>query len=348
MGQIDNETILKLMESPHPKVRATAVRLTESFLHGSTLDQYVKPLLDLAEKDADPDVQLQLAFTFGQMPSGMAMQGLRIVADRSASRPLVREAIVTGLYGHELDFAEQLASAWRTPEDGPDPLLESLTECVAASRNTTNIEKILEIAAAAPDWQQHAVLAGIGARARAKAKKIYFAAEPKGLAAMSADEKLGKLIGKASELLTWPGQKGYVPPPVIPPLTADEQKSYDLGHSLFVATCAACHQPTGLGAGGVAPPLVDSEWVLGSPERLVRIVLQGAQGPIVAAGVHFDASMPSWATFNDEQIAGILTYIRRDWEQGALPISADKVKTIRQANASHEGQWTSVELSKIH
>src|ERR1019366_352863 len=88
-------------------------------------------------------------------------------------------------------------------------------------------------------------------------------------------------------------------------LTADEQKGYDLGQNLFSATCASCHQPTGLGAHGVAPPLVDSEWVLGSNERLVRILLQGVQGPIKAAGDTFDSTMPSWATFNNEQISGI-------------------------------------------
>ena len=164
---------------------------------------------------------------------------------------------------------------------------------------------------------------------------------------MRGNRKLSPPIEKLSQLLTWPGQSGYVPPPFVPPLTADERKEYDLGHSLFSATCAACHQPTGLGAGGLAPPLVDSEWVLGSEERLVRIVLAGAQGPITVAGGRYDSSMPSWATFNDEQLAGILTYIRRDWEQGASPVKPGTVKKIRQETATHAGAWTSDELVKI-
>ena len=97
----------------------------------------------------------------------------------------------------------------------------------------------------------------------------------------------------------------------------------------------------------MAPPLVDSEWVLGSNERLARIVLQGVQGPIKAAGTSFDSTMPSWDSFNDEQIASILTYIRRDWEQGASPVKSATIKTIRQAAAKHEGAWTDAELSRI-
>jgi mono/diheme cytochrome c family protein len=94
--------------------------------------------------------------------------------------------------------------------------------------------------------------------------------------------------------------------------------------------------------------LVDSEWVLGSPQKLLRIVLQGAQGPIKAAGASFDSSMPSWATFNDEQLAGILTYIRRDWGQDATPIAPATVRKVRAGIAKHDGAWTQAELSKIH
>jgi mono/diheme cytochrome c family protein len=335
---MDKDTLFKLMAASQPKVRATAVRLSESFLNGPQAGEFFQKLLPMADSDLDSFVQLQLGFTFGQSTRPEAMRGLRAVAEHSVGRELVREAVVTSLYGHELDFAQQLAVEWH----------KNLAECVANSRNTTNIAALLDTAADGPEWQQKAVLDGINPQGRAKFKKIYFASEPNGLLPMTANKKLAREIRKTSQLLTWPSQPGYVPPPVIPPLTADEQKSYDTGHKLFSATCAACHQPTGLGAGGVAPPLVDSEWVLGSPERLCRIVLQGAQGPIIAAGAHFDASMPSWATFTDEQVAGILTYIRRDWEQGASPISQDTVKSIRAAIQAHEGQWTSAELSKIH
>ena len=42
-----------------------------------------------------------------------------------------------------------------------------------------------------------------------------------------------------------------------------------------------CHQPTGLGLPNMFPPLAGSDWVTApGPERLIRIVLHGFQGPI--------------------------------------------------------------------
>ncbi|HZQ47732.1 MAG TPA: c-type cytochrome, partial [Verrucomicrobiae bacterium] len=347
MGHMDKETLISLFSSSAPKVRATAVRLSENFLRGRQADEFFKHLIPMADADLEPDVQLQLAFTFGQAAWPEAQRGLRLVAGHSASRPMTREAIITSLYQHETEFAKMLAREWKEKDSGRAALLHGLAECIVNSRDTNNITQLLDLAAAAPEWQQMAMLDGMGTRSRGNTKKIYFTSEPKGLAQMRGQQPLAARIDKLGHLLTWPEQPGYVPPPYVPPLTAEEQKQYDLGHSLFSATCAACHQPTGLGAGGVAPPLAGSEWVLGSNERLIRIVLQGVQGPIKAAGTSFDSTMPSWASFNDEQIAGILTYIRRDWEQGASPIKPAMVKAIREATAKHEGAWTSDDLSKL-
>lgn len=345
MGQMDKETLFGMLSDSHPKVRATAIRLSENYLRGPQAEEFFGKLLPMAENDTDPYVQLQLGFSLGQTANPQAATGLRLVAEKSTALPLVREAVITSVYQHELEFAELLMREWQDKQPGRSSFLQDLAECVASSRNTNRIAQMLEAASTGPGWQQSAILAGMGARVHSK--KIYFASEPRGLAVMRANPALSKLTGELSKLLTWPEQPGYVPPPYVPPLTPEQQKEYDLGHNLFVATCAACHQPTGLGAGGVAPPLVDSEWVLGSGNRLGRIVLGGVQGPIAAAGVHFDSTMPSWATFNDEQLAGILTYIRRDWEQGASPILPATIKAIRAESAKHEGAWTSDELSKI-
>ena len=52
------------------------------------------------------------------------------------------------------------------------------------------------------------------------------------------------------------------------------------GKLVYNQACAPCHQANGLGLAGQFPPLVGSEWVLAaSPERAIRIVLNGAAGP---------------------------------------------------------------------
>ena len=56
------------------------------------------------------------------------------------------------------------------------------------------------------------------------------------------------------------------------------------GKRLFTVNCAACHQQSGKGVAGQFPPLAASEWVLGEPAVLIRILLHGLQGPVMCPG----------------------------------------------------------------
>jgi len=356
MHQLDVETVLTLLSASHPKVRAAAVRLCEPFLKSPQASQLLTRLQSLAESDAAPEIQRQLAFTFGQVAGPAEERGMLAVADRAAADPLVVEALASGLYQREQTFSELLVNHWQEPGAGRDDLLGSLAQCVVNGRDTQEINHLLELAASFTDWRQKAILEGMAARVspdyangfRPKPKPLYFAAEPPGLIALESNEKLRGVLGRITPLIAWPGKPGYVPPPQLAPLTADAQKRYDLGRQLFAGTCAACHQPTGLGQPGLAPPLADSEWVLGSEQRLARILLQGAEGPITASGSFFDASMPSWAVLDDNQLAGILTYIRRSWENAAPPVGPETIAAIRAGTARRQRAWTAAELSAVH
>src|SRR4051812_853213 len=73
-----------------------------------------------------------------------------------------------------------------------------------------------------------------------------------------------------------------------------EVNPVEQGKKLFNnAACNTCHQPTGVGVPGAIPPLVKSEWVNGSEERAIRIVLYGLQGPIKVAGADYNSAMPA-------------------------------------------------------
>ena len=96
---------------------------------------------------------------------------------------------------------------------------------------------------------------------------------------------------------------------------------------------------------GLAPALVNSEWVLGKPDVLPRILLHGLVGPIQVSGQTWNLEMPPLgAALTDEQIAGVLTYIRREWEHNGSPISTEMVAKIRAENASRTKSWTAEEL----
>ncbi|MBM3987518.1 MAG: c-type cytochrome [Planctomycetes bacterium] len=144
------------------------------------------------------------------------------------------------------------------------------------------------------------------------------------------------------EALVWrgkPGSEGLFPRD----LDAQEQARFERGRSIYEQTCAACHQMSGRGDIAVAPPLRNSPWVLGEPERTTKIVLHGLSGPVTLEDVTWDAEMPSHS-FDDEEIASVLTYIRRAWNHGADPVTPELVRGVRDANGSRRGPWHVREL----
>ncbi len=113
------------------------------------------------------------------------------------------------------------------------------------------------------------------------------------------------------------------------------------------ATCTACHQATGAGLPGAFPPLAGSEWVTGKPEVPIAIVLHGMQGEITVKGAKYNSMMTPWGTtFNDQEIANVVTYIRSQWGNKAPAVSAAQVAVVRAATKARKTQWTAAELKK--
>jgi mono/diheme cytochrome c family protein len=104
---------------------------------------------------------------------------------------------------------------------------------------------------------------------------------------------------------------------------AGAQTAAPSGQAGFEQACAACHQIDGKGIPEAFPALAGNAFVLGSPETVVRTVLDGRGG------------MPTFRNdLNDEQIATILTYVRSAWGNTASAVPATLVATARvQAKA---------------
>jgi len=137
------------------------------------------------------------------------------------------------------------------------------------------------------------------------------------------------------------------------PATRSRQR-FIKGQVAFNTYCASCHMKTGLGnPGNRVPPLVHSEWVLAErPNRLIRIVLNGLQGPVKVDGKDFDSSsMIPWrdTLSDDEIIAQILTFIRgnAEWGHNASEISREQVDPIRAETRDRARQWTVDELLNV-
>ena len=114
-------------------------------------------------------------------------------------------------------------------------------------------------------------------------------------------------------------------------------------------TCVACHQPNGMGTPPNFPPLAGSDWVLEEdPARLIRIVLQGVQGPMEVNGQMYNNAMLPWKdVLDDQEIADVLTYIRKDWGNDASIVTPEQVAAVREETAGRSAPWTAAELLQI-
>ena len=106
---------------------------------------------------------------------------------------------------------------------------------------------------------------------------------------------------------------------------ADGEKAY--------LTCSACHQATGKGIPNAFPPLAKSEWVNKlDNDKLIQIVLLGLQGEVTVIGEKYNLAMaPLGAVLDDQKIADALTYVKNAWENDGGYVSAEEVKTVREA-----------------
>jgi mono/diheme cytochrome c family protein/glucose/arabinose dehydrogenase len=348
MGRMESATAVAALADRDAKVRSAAVRLCEPYLVPATRAEVLPEILKLVDDPAF-DVRLQLALTLSSVPEESAMAAVEKILEHDGDKLLMREAVLSGLRARELEFLERVIGDFNQPTPTAKTLISALAQCVINERRDAKISRLLDLAGEQKNsaaWKRTAILEGMAVtRGRAPVKLIFLDEKPKSLDALLTSD--GRLAERVLEKVAWPGKPGVVVPPPPRALTADEQGRFEEGKAIYAATCATCHQPSGLGQDGLAPPLVDSEWVLGPPSRLARILMHGVSGPITVTGVQFRLEMPGLPDLGDNDIAAVLTYIRREWDHGADPVEADFVKRIRTEEDDRNQPWTAAELLKI-
>jgi len=85
------------------------------------------------------------------------------------------------------------------------------------------------------------------------------------------------------------------------------------GAELFATHCQACHQATGEGAPGIAPPLTGTLARRAAlPEGrawLAQTLVSGMTGPITSRGEPYNGNMPSFAALPDADLAAVLGHV---------------------------------------
>lgn len=343
-------TAVHSLADPDPRVRAAAVRAGEALLSGKDRDQLLAQWVARSSAEFEPEVQLQLALSLGEAREIQADVAIAALCRRAQGSPFLDEALLTGAVGRELEIIEKLLSEPSDPK--LDSLLGSLAACVLSSRSEARILRLLDAIAATPAdarSRRIAMLSGLAKSVIVTPRRpAQLGSEPAALAMLRTDVAASAkaALEKAEAVLVWSG-KPDAPVVNAEPLTSVQQKRFEVGKTLYSATCAACHQPHGLGLEGVAPPLADSEWVTGPIGRLGRIAINGVRGPIKVGDRRFGLEMPALGVLDDEQLAAIFTYVRREWGHTASPVEADAVKQIRTAISARQDAWTEAELLKL-
>lgn len=348
----DRATLEKALRDTSPLVRAAALRISEPFIQGP---DRIELLSDFKHWRDDPsaEVRLQWVLSAGEAKTPEMDKKMAEVVRWHPQQTLLQDALYSGIAGRELVLLETLLQdvAWAAREPGANVVLNGLVRGLVATRDPEQINRVLELAAGVAFFEKarlDSILEGFATDVMQISKRpIVVAKEPEGLAALRQTTASAATLARIDSMVIWQGKKGVRPEVLPKAFTPEEQALFDNGKTLYTGICAACHQADGRGFEGLAPQLVDSEWVQGMPERLVRIVLHGARGPIRVAGKTFVGDMPGLGVLSDHDIASILTYTRHEWGHTASPITVEQVKTIRADSSARKDAWSQEELMLI-
>jgi len=355
LAQVDAGVVRGALHSGEPRLQITALRIADAsppLRSGVEAD-----VLALAGK-ASPQVEWQIALSLGNYSSAAAFTALTELAAGNPDNAFLRDAVISGVGGREVEFLAAVLAHPRAGE-GLAALAQALASAVIKEARPERVAQLLALAArqtSVAPWQGVALLKGAAAnlprpqrdKPAPKINALQLPAEPEGLIALRQVDApaIQQAVATIEPLFAWPG-KAVAAGSEVRPLTDAEQKLFEQGKELYAISCGACHQPNGNGQEGLAPPLAASEWVVGSEQRLIRIALHGLMGPITVKDKQWDMIMPGLGIFEDEQIAGILTYIRREWGHTADPVQIETVKSVRARHPDREDLWTETELLRI-
>ena len=346
LDAIEPAEVERALADKSPDVRASAIRLSERWLADprQPIGAAVVTLMD----DVSWTVRRQLAASIGELPPASRLERATAMLERYGDDQVLVDAALSGLRGSEAAVFDRILRGTAGPQK-PDAI-GMLAATIARSGDATGVQQLIARVTdvSAPAWQRRAVLQGLdtglpgvgGGRGRAgagPARGVVLPGEPTGLTQFAAaDPEMGRLARSVTSRLDWPGKP--VPVVTVAPLTPEEQRRFDAGAELYKNICIACHQADGRGREKMAPTLVGSRYVISQDAgNAARILLGGKEGPI--------GLMPPLASaLGDDQIAAVITYIRREWGHAAPAIAPDEVREIRGLTKTRTRPWTDAEL----
>ena len=136
---------------------------------------------------------------------------------------------------------------------------------------------------------------------------------------------------------------------------SNHRKLIQNGEKLYFEHCTSCHGADGQGVQipgtelYLAPSLVESKRVHGTPEQLIPLFFHGLMGPIegktYSAG--YMAPAKSFGIEREDRLAELLSYIRYAWGKEGDCIEKDLVSKVRKKHEKRSAPWTDQELKGL-
>ena len=317
-------------------VRAAGVRLLEESLAGSD----PRPSLRVLERtlsDAAPRVRVQAALTLGSLPVSSGARLLAFMALEHGDDFGMPTAIATGASGRASEVLlaiEEGASDLR----GKRALatVELLARAVALAKDKAQVVACLRVGAKSRSSEINAAIRAGMERALPKT-----ADDSIGILASEDSLELAGLLAKEHPRLAAALTRKATPDAKFSPL--HERRRRD-GGMLFAQNCSACHQQDGRGLAGLAPSLHDAPLLLAPADRAVRIGMHGLAGPLQVNGESWNLAMPGHPSFDDDQIAAVVTFVRGEFGRREEHTTADDVRRIRESHRTRNTAWSAEEL----
>ncbi len=356
---LDQEVLLVGLADSDERVVRAAMRCAEEKL--STGDHALLKPIQARAPFASRRLQRQMFFSLGHAQAASTDQLMAdwMVADAADAE--MRSAVLSGLGQREMPFLADLFSraGWSEEQPGRKELVRDLALCISREQRHSSLDSLLTLiveTAMAEDlgfmpfmgWRSSAMVEGLLA-GRPKGGKgqslpISFASEPTSIIGLRWQSEFNACepLRELQKWITWPGGPNAVQDDVRA-LTDQEQWSFHRGREIYTEICAACHQSSGRGAGGLAPSLRFSPWLMEDKATPIRILLGGLNGEIEVDGQTWNLEMPVYDS-SPEDVAAVLTYARREWGHGADPVTADEVRKVIEEMKTRDHMWTAKEL----
>ncbi|MEY4938725.1 MAG: hypothetical protein RIQ93_460 [Verrucomicrobiota bacterium] len=329
----------RALSDPDARVRTAALQAATPMLREAGGDKLL-PGIAARIAHEEPMVLGHLALALSGVDRPAARELLWNLLPRAAEHPTLSDGLLIALRGQEVEVLRRLQARIVSGRDfpfGAEGLLESVashivlagtagSEPLAAAISDQRIPQLFRLAL----MRGATKVRGTGL-SEASLKQLA-ASAPDPWVRRAAEKGVASIGKRAADLARRPRARPFNP----------------AQHALFEAgqvnygLCAACHQPDGLGRPDLAPSLKDGQWANAvSPEAFIRIVLHGKQGT-----PGFPAPMVPLANMTDEQLAGVITYVRRSFGNTASAVEPADVARVRKEAGERSNPWTDAELVK--